>query len=337
MKTRKTMSFKKYKKKILKDPRSKKLIFKSDDRNHYVYRVSKNGLHYYGSRTDYGGKTIGDGYYTSSSVKSFQKDFKKNRCDYKVKVIKYFNNPGDKIIFESYLHQYFNVKEHPNFINKCNQEPFGFNITGISINAKIVLKIDKHTGIILEEFSSAIKAQDSIIKGNVAKCLLGDNKTAGGYIWIYKKEYNPTTFDIINHVDPTKKIVYKLDIKSLEIMEEFESMSAAEKSIGKNKMIGGCLRHEVQTAYGAVWVYKEDYEVNREEIISKDYNRSNKKPIYQTDGTTKEIIAEFVSAAEAIRQTGIKGIKNSANKNNSKKLAGGYAWVYVQNYKEKSK
>ncbi len=127
------MTFKKYKEWVLKDPRSEKLDFNIDGRKHYVYRISKDGEHYYGSKSEILGiieETIGNGYYTSSYNLDFKKDFKNESKDYKIKIIRYFDNPSDKILFESYLHQYFDVKNHDNFINMSNQTPFGFDVTG---------------------------------------------------------------------------------------------------------------------------------------------------------------------------------------------------------------
>lgn len=42
-----------------------------------------------------------------------------------------FDNSGDKILFESYLHQYFDVKSNTFFLNLVNQTPFGFDRTGV--------------------------------------------------------------------------------------------------------------------------------------------------------------------------------------------------------------
>ncbi len=125
----KEMSFKKYKEEVMKDPRSSKLDFTTDSRLHYVYRISLK-KHYYGSRTDWDNNTIGHGYFTTSTDKKFITNFRSNPEDYKIKIIRKFDNPGDKILYESYLHQFFNVKLHDGFINRANQTPFGFDRTG---------------------------------------------------------------------------------------------------------------------------------------------------------------------------------------------------------------
>ncbi len=122
--------FKYYKSRMMKNT-IKSLSF-SDERKHIVYRITTpKGLHYYGSRTS-NTIDIGIKYFTSSSITEFVKDYKNNPQNYKTKVIKEFDNPWDKILFESFLHEKFNVKNNPKFLNKSNQTPSGFDTTGIS-------------------------------------------------------------------------------------------------------------------------------------------------------------------------------------------------------------
>jgi len=119
-----------YKKLVLEDERSNKLNFKKDNRIHYVYRVTYNNEYYYGSRTSLKQDIVDDfwNYGTSSKRKKL---IIKNKEDYKLKIIKVFDNPGDKILYESFLHQLFNVKNHSSFWNESNQTPFGFDTTGM--------------------------------------------------------------------------------------------------------------------------------------------------------------------------------------------------------------
>jgi len=119
-----------YKKLVLQDERSKKLSFETDNRIHYVYRITYNNEYYYGSRTSLDQDIIKDfwNYGTSSKRKNL---IIENKEKYKLKIIKVFDNPGDKILYESYLHQLFDVKNHNSFWNESNQTPFGFDTTGM--------------------------------------------------------------------------------------------------------------------------------------------------------------------------------------------------------------
>lgn len=122
-----------YKNIILEDERSKILRFnKVDNRFHYVYRITeiKTKKHYYGSRTSIKEPLLDLINYGTSSKRKL--DIINNPENYKFKIIKVFDNSGDKMLYESFLHQYFNVKEKDNrFWNKSNQTPWGFDTTGL--------------------------------------------------------------------------------------------------------------------------------------------------------------------------------------------------------------
>jgi hypothetical protein len=122
-----------YKKLVLQDERSKKLNFNKDGRKHYVYRVTDYSRikeqHYIGSRTSSKDNLLEDFWlYRTSSKHNVLNENKKEQ--YKIKILKVFDNPGDKMVYEAFLHQFYNVKLHKSFWNKSNQTPFGFDTTG---------------------------------------------------------------------------------------------------------------------------------------------------------------------------------------------------------------
>jgi len=125
------MTLKNYKSQVLKDPKSHKLNFTPDGREHSVYRIThKIKLeHYYGSKSN--NRVLGESYKSSSSDTEFINEQKTHPELFKYKIIKTYNNTADKIIHEAYLHQRFNVKSHNKFYNGANQTPFGFDTTGI--------------------------------------------------------------------------------------------------------------------------------------------------------------------------------------------------------------
>ncbi|MEA3452324.1 MAG: hypothetical protein U9Q83_10545, partial [Bacteroidota bacterium] len=127
-----------YKKIVLQDERSKKLNFNSDGREHYVYRVTdytRNlNKHYYGSRTPPKNKLykfLEDEFWTYRTSSKYNILNENKKENYKVKILRVFDNPGDKILYESFLHQYFNVKLHNKFWNESNQMPWKFDTTGM--------------------------------------------------------------------------------------------------------------------------------------------------------------------------------------------------------------
>jgi len=126
-------NFKVFKLLMLTDERINRLNFnKIDNRFYYIYRITNidNGTYYYGSRVS---ATIpqfdlGIKYFSSSDTKL---SILENKNNYKFKVVKIFNNNGDKILYESFLHNYFDVTKSDKFWNKSNQTPFGFDTTGV--------------------------------------------------------------------------------------------------------------------------------------------------------------------------------------------------------------
>lgn len=119
--------------------RDRKLNFNTtDDRSYYVYRVTHIGdsVSYYGSRICKATITpIEDllKYCTSSKRKNH---ILCNKEQYKFKVIKVFNNYADMICYESFLHQYFDVKLNSKFFNEANQLPHSFSTAGTKKTAE---------------------------------------------------------------------------------------------------------------------------------------------------------------------------------------------------------
>jgi len=97
----------KYKNTILKNNRRSILNFNPDGREHYVYRLTNltdiEKPYYYGSRTKVKNNIIEDFWEYGTSSKK-KKLILENKKGFKVKIIKIFDNPGDKILYESYIH-----------------------------------------------------------------------------------------------------------------------------------------------------------------------------------------------------------------------------------------
>ena len=105
-----------------------------DGRQYYVYRITdiKSNTYYYGSRIKQHEDILEDFWsYCTSSCK--KKDIMANTDNYTVKIVRIFDNSVDMYMYESFLHNYFNVKENNLFWNKTNQQPWGFDRTN-SIN-----------------------------------------------------------------------------------------------------------------------------------------------------------------------------------------------------------
>ena len=105
-----------------------------DNRYYYVYRITDlyDNTHYYGSRvsTITPKLDLGITYKSSSTNKQFLINQNTYKTRFKYKIIKIFDNNIDKILYESFIHQYFDVKNHCKFINLSNCAPNGFDTTG---------------------------------------------------------------------------------------------------------------------------------------------------------------------------------------------------------------
>jgi hypothetical protein len=126
-----------YKKLVLENKQSEKLIFENKHIGiYYVYRIfdKEDKTYYYGSRVSKK-EIIKDDFwdYCTSGLKK-QLIIKHKEKRFKLKILKVFDNPGDMIIYESFLHQFFDVKNHNKFWNKSNQTPWGFSTAGLKFS-----------------------------------------------------------------------------------------------------------------------------------------------------------------------------------------------------------
>lgn len=150
MTTQVIKSFKKYKQITLNNDKIYKLIFKPLPQHlglYYVYRVTNiiDNTYYYGSRISKKENILDDfwQYCTSGKQKKNIKNYKTTK--FKVKILKVFDNSGDMIIYESFLHQYFDVKLHESFFNESNQTPFRFSVAGKKQSANHIMLRTQNT------------------------------------------------------------------------------------------------------------------------------------------------------------------------------------------------
>lgn len=148
-------------------------------------------------------------------------------------------------------------------------------------------------GIFVSEYPSIKDAEIALNIKSIWHCLNGEQKTSGGFIWLYKEKYIKITSDELNdlvinaNINMSGKIdndgrfkkgnisinkgrhyrvsnssknikaIYQIDKDTDEIINEFSRISDAEKIFG-NGGIGNCLRGKSKTAYGYKWKYKDE-------------------------------------------------------------------------------
>ena len=147
-------TYKKYKE--LNFHKLKTMYVSEPDKYFYIYRITniKEHKHYYGCRVSsvHPSNDLAVKYISSSSDSEFKEEQKSNKENFKYKIIKIFDNNADKILYECFLHQYFDVKTHSDFYNISNAIPNGFDTTGFI--TCLDLSTNEFTLVLRDEFYS---------------------------------------------------------------------------------------------------------------------------------------------------------------------------------------
>ena len=119
-----------------------------------------------------------------------------------------------------------------------------------------------------------------------------------------------------------------------EFLNKFESPEDAAHDVnGSRNVISGCCRGRTKTAYGYIWVYEEDYDstqpmqkqARKQRVLETYFSKTVLQ--YTLD---KILINEFISAAEASRQTNINICCIRDCCRGRQKTAGGFIWRYKE-------
>ena len=164
-----------------------------------------------------------------------------------------------------------------------------------------VVQLDK-LGNFIAEYNTIKNASiiTSVHNSNITVCCKGDYNHAGGYIWVYKEEYDPNKTYI--YKNPVYREVVQIDVDG-NIVATYESITEASNTTGiKNSTISRCCAKDGTTAGGFVWKYADqDYDI--EKIKSTNYKkRPTRLPVIQYD-LEGNFIAEYKSIADAVRNT----------------------------------
>ncbi|WP_282125644.1 NUMOD1 domain-containing DNA-binding protein [Marinifilum flexuosum] len=134
-----------------------------------------------------------------------------------------------------------------------------------------------------------------------------------------------------------KKAIIKLDLQG-KLVNKFESISAAAKSIGTNYLnISRCVNGKSKTSKGFIWITQEEYELIKtdpemmEELLKERASGRKGKAIVQLS-MEGEVINEFVSIAQAAKE--IKGSKSNIARslNNKRRSASKFRWYSKEEY-----
>lgn len=132
--------------------------------------------------------------------------------------------------------------------------------------------------------------------------------------------------------DCGRKEVYKIDIETNEIIEKYDSLAQAseDNNVDISHLSKVCQGKE-KSCGGYKWCYVSDYNLN---YIQSIIPKAHKRPIYQIDIITGEILDKFESIAEASRRTRTNAASISECLHGVNKTANEYNWCYVEMYDE---
>lgn len=128
-----------------------------------------------------------------------------------------------------------------------------------NILLKSVVQLTKD-GVFVSEYESIAEASRAtgIWAQSISNCCNGDMASTGGYMWIYKNEYDPSAkYKWVNH---TITAVVQLTLQG-EFIAQYNSIKEASVATGIHSSgIGHCCCGRHKTAGGFCWMHLKDYE-----------------------------------------------------------------------------
>ncbi len=193
----------------------------------------------------------------------------------------------------------------------------------------------------LNEFASIKKAADctgSCASGITSVCK-GKARTSGNYRWMYKEDYQKSN----GTIQPLSKIIKgngerKVVQLSLDgkFIKEWESITQASNSTGikNSSYITSAIKSNTRrrTAGGYRWMYKEDYDKNKNNLQFKPITGNTRKVVQLSKEGNFIKIWESVANASNCLQINRVGICHVCG--NRAKMAGGYKWMYKEDYEK---
>ncbi len=133
-----------------------------------------------------------------------------------------------------------------------------------SASSKAIYQVNKDTGKIIKEWDCLADASKTLKILNISQAVNGLLSTAGGYVWVFPKDYKEKKIELIiqknysrnGSNNPSASPVLQLDINNSVIKEWGFIKEAAESLKICSSCISDCCRGKQKTAKGFKWVYK---------------------------------------------------------------------------------
>ena len=158
--------------------------------------------------------------------------------------------------------------------------------------------------------------------------------TAGGFRWMYKHDYynNSNNLKPLNKYESNTKSVVQLDLNN-NFIKCWNSISEVGNNLNvPHNHISSCCKGKRKTVGGYIWMYKEDYynNINNLKPLNKKVD-TTAKSIIQLD-MNYSYIKEWNSLYDANKNINISISNISLCCSGKRKSAGGFKWMYKEDY-----
>lgn len=175
---------------------------------------------------------------------------------------------------------------------------------------------------------------------------------------IANKGENNAMYGRTGELSPVSKPVVMMSAEG-EMIKRFSCIREVNDYFGKPRAFSFISRvclNKKGTAYGHLFLFEEDYQnmINNNTfkewledkkrrksanvaLLRQKSAESNKKPVYQMIQKTLDIVGQYDSVREASVSTGILAQSISRNCRHGCNTAGGYSWIFVDEYNTLSK
>lgn len=196
-----------------------------------------------------------------------------------------------------------------------------------------IVQFDKEMNFIKEwrNATHATKELNISSSSSIHSCCKGENKTAGGFRWLYKDYYDKNKEKELN-TDITHKgrSIIQLNQQG-EFIKAWASLASAERELGitTSGICSVCIGKQ-RTAGGFMWAYEEDYHKG---ILSRfTEKRKHKRKFVQLD-KNMNALKLWDSLTEASKSVGLKKTSGIILVCQGKqKTSGGFKWMYKEDY-----
>jgi hypothetical protein len=177
---------------------------------------------------------------------------------------------------------------------------------------------------------------------------IGTDNRADNLEWVTRSQ-NSLHYQQFLPADRYKNLcipVHRIDMITGQIIASFKSQQEAAETCGiSSGALNEVCRGKRNFALGSRWVYATDYDPSKDyrvkgktvvrdgkEFLTTENIKRVKKPVYQINKDTLEIVAKFETQAQAMEVTGVFSTSINMACRGKYKTAGGFMWCYPEDY-----